>query len=57
MLSSTFFAPPQHGSAGPLDELILLCLPFVIGIILFDILVERARRRHDRRRARSKKGD
>jgi hypothetical protein len=56
-VSNTLLLPILHGALGAADELILLCLPFVVGIILFDLLVERARRRHREERTRSGKRD
>jgi hypothetical protein len=57
MLIVTYLSPSQHGPLGPLDELILLSLPFILAFIrpVVDRLRGRAQQRQSRERVRMKK--
>ena len=53
MLTPILLTPPRHGQLGPLDELLLFCLPVVIAIIVLAIASQRARQKQQKTRTRA----
>jgi ABC-type cobalt transport system substrate-binding protein len=45
MLYSPVFMPLLHGASGILDELLLICMPLVVVLIILAIASQRARQK------------